>query len=197
MPTATRMSGGLAVASVSSIGNSMVKSTGTAMTDDRPRPKYGEYGPVAVPPVSPSAPTPAPTPMPRPVVAATLPPTRPAWDTFATTLLLMFGVFDVVTGFGQFSSLAHTLRAAYQSQGFPAFTSDDLANSMGTVINVARVVVLVAAIVVTLVMIRAGRRTFWVPLAGAVLSALIVIVCLVVVILNDPALAEYVSTRAG
>jgi len=151
------------------------------MTDDRPRPRYGEYAPVA--PALPVAP-----PV-EPVVA-------PRGDVVVTTLLLLLGVIDVVTGFGQFSDLGSALRATYASQGFPAFTADALANTMGIAINIARVTLLAAAIVGSLLLVRLGRRAFWVPLVGAAVAALVVIVCVLVVILSDPALAHYISTQS-
>lgn len=161
------------------------------MTDDRPEPRYGQYAPL--PPTPESPPT-------GPEPAAALPAVqapRRTWDVVLTTLLLLLGVIDVVSGFPQFAGLAATLGTVYASQGFGTFTSDGLAATMGIAINVARVVVLAAAIVVSLLRIRANRIAFWVPLAGAALAALVVIVCVLAVILQDPALAEYVAKQSA
>ncbi|CAN5279557.1 hypothetical protein BH11ACT4_BH11ACT4_20170 [soil metagenome] len=160
------------------------------MTDERPRPRYGEYAPI--PPAG--APLPPPPPTVEPVAPAAA---RRPGDVFITTALLMLGVIDVVTGYSQFTNLADTLRATYAAQGFPAFTSDALANSMGTGINIARVAILVVTVIVSLLRIRLHRRAFWVPLAGAGLAALVVIVCVLVVILHDPAFAQYVATQSS
>jgi hypothetical protein len=158
------------------------------MTDPRPEPKYGQYGPVPIP-VEPAPPVAA-----EQVVA---PPARRTWDLFVTTALLMLGVVDVVTGFEQFSHLADALRAAYASQGFGVFTSDELAASMGIVINVARITVLVAAIALSLLRIRRGRRAFWIPLVGAAVAGLVVVTCVLIVVLNDPALAAYIANQSA
>lgn len=153
------------------------------MSDDRPRPKYGEYGPV--PPVAVAPATPATPDAARPRTG----------DIVLTTLLLLLGVLDVVGGFPQFADLAGTLRQTYAAQHFPAFTSDALANDFGFAINIARVVVLVVVVAGSLLRIRLRRRAFWVPLAGAAVSAIIVIGCVLAVILMDPAFAQYVSTQ--
>ncbi|MCU1579113.1 MAG: hypothetical protein JWP19_1317 [Rhodoglobus sp.] len=158
------------------------------MTDSRPEPKYGQYGPTPIP-VEPAPPIAA-----EQVIA---PAPRRTWDLFVTTALLMLGVIDVVTGFGQFTHLADALRAAYAAQKFGAFTSGDLATAMGIAINVVRITVLVAAIVVSLLLIRRGRLAFWVPLAGAAVAGVFVVACVLIVILSDPALAAYVANQSA
>jgi hypothetical protein len=156
------------------------------MTDDRPQPKYGQYAPLT---------TPAPAPQPPAPIGVARPPRT--WDLLLTTALLLFGVYDVVTGFDKFSNLADALRSVYTAQGYGTFTSDDLASSMGLAINVVRIVTLAAAVLVSLLLIRAGRRAFWVPLAGATFAGLFMIIGLFVVILGDPAFAQYVASQTA
>ncbi len=64
---------------------------------------------------------------------------------------------------------------------------------MGLAVNIARITILGFTILVSLLRIRAGKIAIWVPIAGAVLAGIIVIVGLLVVIMQDPALAEYVQ----
>jgi len=159
------------------------------MTDDRPRPKYGEYGPVI-----PTAPVvAAPTPPPAPVAAPAPNRTR---DIVITTLFLLVGVYDVVTGFSGFASLGAALAQAYEVQGIPGFESRTLADQVGVGINIAKSAVLVLTIAVSLLFIARHRRAFWVPLAGGVLAFLIVSVCVLVVILQDPALLAWAGTQS-
>lgn len=161
------------------------------MTDPRPRPKYGEYS--DVPPV--------PVPVPDPVIsepAVVAPPLAPrrTWDVVLTTMLLLFGVWDVATSFGRFSNLAPFIRDAYEAQGIGIFTSDSLATSMGLVINIGRVILLVVAIIVSLRLISRHRLSFWAPLGAGVAAGLLVVVCLAIVVLGDPALAAYANSQA-
>ena len=158
------------------------------MTDDRPRPKYGEYAPI--PPVVAAPVTPV-APVVPPVAARTATP----GDVFVTTLLLVIGVVDVVGRFSLYADLGTQLQGVYSAEGFPAFTSIALANNIGVALNIARVVVLVGTIVAALLRIRRGRRAFWVPLVGAGIAFVILIACLLAVIIADPAFAQYVATQ--
>ena len=187
------------------------------MTDDRPRPKYGEYAPIgSVPPTAATAPPIAETAHAAPAapaattdpVAATAPikpavsapDARPAkrrtWDVALTTALILVGVFDVVGSFSRFGALAATLRELYVQQGLGTFTSDGLANDMGLALNVTRVVMLVAAIGFGLWRLGHQKIAFWVPLAAGALAFLVVVVCLLVVVVTDPALAEYAMRQS-
>lgn len=158
------------------------------MTDNRPEPKYGQYAPI--PPALPDAAPPTISAVAQTGQAA---PARRTWDVAMTTFFLLLGVADVVTGFSTFANLADGLRAAYAAQGYPAFTSDALATTMGLALNVSRITILAVTILVSLVRIRGGKVAIWVPIAGAVLAGIVVIVGLLVVIMQDPALAEYVQ----
>ena len=196
------------------------------MTDDRPRPKYGEYAPAGS---TPSATTPdstadttrdtpagatrdipaetaplttgdtaAPTP---PIDAAPEAAAEPAgkrrtWDVALTTALILVGVLDVVGSFARFGDLAASLREIYDQQGIGAFTSDQLADDMGLAINVTRVVLLIAGIGFGLWRLGRRRIAFWVPLSAGALAFIVVGVCLLVVVITDPALAEYTMQQS-
>ncbi len=157
------------------------------MTDSRPEPRWGQYADVPPPPPEPVLPPPV-APAPRP---------RRTGDIVLTTGLLLIGVIDVVRGWGYYSSLAATLRELYELQSFPPFTSDALANSVGFATNIIRLVILLVAIAVSLSLIARGRRAFWVPLAAGALAALVLVLLLLVVMLQDPALVEYVQQQSG
>lgn len=161
------------------------------MTDDRPRPQYGEYAPAGyVPPSTvpePEAQKPA---EPAPAPARSPQRTR---DVVLTTVLILVGVLDVVGGFGRFANLAASLREVYVQQGLGTFTSDALANDMGIAINVTRVVLLAAGIGFGLIRLARHKTAFWFPFAAGVLALLVVVVSVLVVIVIDPALADYVT----
>lgn len=122
---------------------------------------------------------------------------RRTWDVVLTAMLLLFGVWDVVTGYPRFAELDVALGSAYEDQGIGVFTADSLAISMGLAINIGRVVLLVVAIVVSLRLIARRQLSFWAPLGAGVVAGLLVVVCILVVVLGDPALAEYAMRQAG
>ena len=173
------------------------------MTDPRPEPRWGQYAPT--PPGSPSAavlpePVGPAVDLPPPVAATVVASSRARsslFDVAATVALLGLGVIDVVSGIGQYADLAPALREVYTQQGFGEFTSDALALTVGLIINIARSVILAVTIVVSLVFISRRRRAFWIPLVGAALAFLTVVVCLVVLMASDPALASYLEGLRG
>lgn len=157
--------------------------------DPRPQPRWGQYA--DVPPPAPQYPPPSiPEPPPAP---------RLTGDVVLATLLLLIGVYDVVAQWPLYTSLGSALREAYELQGFGEFTSIALADSLGTILNVVRAGLLVVAIVWSLVRIARHRRAFWVPLGAGVLAAVIAVGFLFAIMLQDPALMEYVqqSTPTG
>lgn len=157
------------------------------MTDPRPEPKYGQYGPV-VPPVAETPPLPPPP----PPVAVQANRTR---DVVITTILLLVGVFDVVTAFATFADLGPSLSLVYKQLGIEGSVSATIAAPYGVAINIVRIAVLVVTIAVSLLLIARHRRAFWVPLAGYVLAGLVTSGLVVALMLNDPAyqawLAQY------
>jgi hypothetical protein len=165
------------------------------VTDDRPEPRYGQYAPV--PPGAETPPAPPanepPIPMPPPLAARADAPRR-TWDVVLTTLLLLFGVYDVVTGFDTYADLSAPLRAVFEQQGIGDFTSDALAAQLGVWLNVLRVALLAVAIVVALVRISRNRVAFWAPLGAGVLAVLATLVAAVVLVVNDPAFTAYLGS---
>ncbi|MGX5682537.1 DUF6264 family protein [Schumannella luteola] len=155
--------------------------------DPRPQPRWGQYA--DVPPPAPNYPPPS---IPEPPA-----PPRRTGDIVLTTVLLLVGVYDVVAQWSLYASLGAALKDAYTVQGFGEFTSIELADSMGTVLNVIRAVLLVAAIAWSLVRIGRGQRAYWVPLGAGVLAGLIAIGFMFAIMLQDPALLEYAQRTAG
>lgn len=159
------------------------------MTDDRPKPRWGEYADPArldsyPPPTAPLPPEPAATDEPRP---------RRSRDVIITTALLLLGVWDVVAAWSQYQNLGGALREVFELQGLGEFTSIEYANETGSWINIARAGILVLAIVGSLLLIARGRLSFWVPLTGAVLAGIVVFALVTAVVLSDPAWVEFLE----
>jgi len=167
--------------------DAFANSTGSAMTepDNRPRPQYGEYAPIA--PVAERWPAPeAPT-----MVEA--PPVNRTRDVVVTTVLLLLGVFDVVTSFATFADLGMALSQVYAQLGIDGTVSAALAAPYGLAINISRVGILAITIVVSLLLIARHRRAFWVPLAGFAVAGIVSSVLIIVVMSNDPAYQAWLA----
>ena len=116
-------------------------------------------------------------------------------DVVITTVLLLIGVVDVVTGFATFADFGPSLTLVYRQLGIDGTASSAIAAPYGVAINAVRIAVLAVTVVVSLLLIARRRRAFWAPLAGYVLAAIITSVLVATVMLNDPAyqawLAQY------
>jgi len=161
------------------------------MTDERPRPQYGEY---ATPeqqraaggtPVAPQQPRP-----PAPQAPAAQP---WRWDRILSILLLAYGLYSVITGVYQFRDLSGLLDQIYQLEGVGTFTPTALSAALGIVIVVSQIVIYIATLLITMTLLRRRRLSFWVPLVGGALAGLVVTVCLLVLMGSDPAFIAYVG----
>jgi hypothetical protein len=85
----------------------------------------------------------------------------------------------------------------YRIQGFGDYTNDALAAPLGVVINVVSVLLLVAAILLSLRQLRSGRVAFWIPLVAGATTLLVTGVLLVVAMLADPAMPAYLEGPAS
>jgi hypothetical protein len=152
------------------------------MTDQRPQPKYGEYGEVANP---------------APPAQMSWPPPQPAkrrtWDLVLTVGLLVIGVYNVTRTIAGMASLGSTIATVYDQQGIGTFTSYELASQIAVTLDVASIILLVVAIIVSIARLRRNRIAFWVPLTAGVVNALVAVVGVLVVMLSDPAFSAYVN----
>lgn len=171
------------------------------MTDQRPRPQYGEY---ATPeqqaaamgqPASQPAPqlpvTSAPPPYRQRPIAVVAPSRR--WNVLASFLLLAWGLYSVISGLFQYSDLGGFIDQVYRMQGIGRFTSTQLATTLGIVINVSNVVLYLLTVFLTIRLLRRGRPAFYVPLIGGIVAGIVGAVCLAVLMLGDPAFIAYVN----
>ncbi|WP_213813777.1 DUF6264 family protein [Glaciihabitans sp. dw_435] len=192
------------------------------MTDPRPAPQYGEYATpleqakamgldaVPVPEV-----TDAPAGVKRqPESSASLARTAPAslavagtrprrgWDLGLTVALLTFGAYSVISTYAQYADLTTTLNYAYTLMNqmnmsgtkLGAYTSVDLARTIGIALNATQIVVFVVTALVSILLLRRNRIAFYVPLIGAALTVIVTIILMFVALTGDPA---YMATFSG
>jgi len=176
-----------------------------APRDPRPRPRYGEYAPegwvspVPVPEKTELQGTEASSP---PAQAG--PPARPATpgalstgrrvDRVATLVLLGLAVYNVVGNLVLVPRFSSTLLDMLRTGGYDVstFTSQEALQQAGAVIAVVSLVVLVATLWWSVRRLRAGRLTFFVPLAAGVLVTIVQVVAVFAVFWGDAAFVQSV-----
>jgi hypothetical protein len=178
------------------------------MTDQRPQ--YGEIATLeeqrraaGLPPLDevPAAGIGAPTGQPAhtdgaPTGSAAARP-RPV-DRFVTIALLAYGLVNVVmTGLSylDFSTAMNQMMDVLGVDG--EFTNFAQGRTWGTV----AAIVLAAGWSITAFFsirrLRTGKRSWWVPLAGAAVTLLVASVCASIPLMNDPAFIDFVAKTAG
>jgi hypothetical protein len=195
------------------------------MTEERPRPEYGEYATpeqqhAAKRTDEPFVPVAAPTPVgqsssvgdqswPGPLVAPqrpqsptqTPPPAavvqKPArrWDLIVSAGLLGYGLFSVISGFPVYADPVTLLNQIAQLQGLGHFSPSALATALGIVINATSAVIWVVTAAITYRLLRRGRLAFYVPVIGGVLVAIVGAVCMLVIMLSDPSFIDSMTKR--
>ncbi|HEX4444716.1 MAG TPA: DUF6264 family protein [Galbitalea sp.] len=154
------------------------------MTDDRPRPQYGEYatpeqqaeamGHKYVPP----APEPT-TPAPDTTVAPAYLNRQPGYaNRFLTVFLLAIGALSLFSNVPAYLSLASTLRTAMAASGTSSASVPSSVNTAGVPILIANVVIYVATLLFSVVMMRRGRTSGYIPVVGFLLFVLVAAILL-------------------
>lgn len=116
------------------------------------------------------------------------------WDVVLTATLLLFGVVDIINTFSTVGNLGPILREGLAAQGVDSFTSDAIAAEAGGVANIVRVSVLILTIVFALIQIQRKRLAFWIPIVGATIAGIALMVAIFVAVLSDPGFIEYVES---
>jgi type III secretory pathway component EscS len=185
----------------------------------RPRPQYGEYAsaeeqrarirepqppfapPAASAPSTPSTSGPAPqAPPPLPTWGAPSPvaPARHPHpiDRIVTIVLLAWGAVNVVYSAISYANLPAFAAQAYRIMDVQGeFTNLAAGRLWGVIAAVALVVGYLVTLMLAVRNLRRRRLAWWIPVVGAVVTFLVVYVCLAIPLLGDPAFMQYVSSR--
>ena len=115
-------------------------------------------------------------------------------DRIAAVALLAFGFFNVVTGIPGWLRLPDSLQLAYDQLGVGEYEAVELASAIGIAALVTQIVLWLAALGITVALIRAGRVSWWVPLAAGVIAIIATSVLIGIAIMSDPGFAASLTT---
>jgi hypothetical protein len=193
--------------------------------DERPKPQYGEYatpeevaearGPLPVEPTDPVSRLAAPIASPLSARAAkagnrptpglsSAPPPRGApvaarhprqANNLITVLLLVVGIWNTVTSIPSYLDFGTVLTQGVAVAGYGTVTFGTAAHTAGIVLLVISCLLLIAAVGVSLQLIRSGRRSIWVPVVAAALYLVASLVVMTVVVANTPALLHVLQNQ--
>jgi hypothetical protein len=167
---------------------------------DREQPRYGEYAtpeeqrarighPVhdaPAPTAAPPAPTWGAAGVPQPVR------TQHPVDRIVTIALLVYGAVNVALSLVSFLDLPAVADMTYRMMGIAGtFTDTPAARVWGVIAAVVLVLGYAATAWLSVRTLRRGRRAWWIPVVGAILTYVVVSVCVSVPLMADPAFLGY------
>lgn len=120
-------------------------------------------------------------------------PTRSA-DRVITVALLAYGLFTVLTAIPQLLDFAGFAKTWMQVAGLDAeFTNHAAGATWGRIGAAVFGAGWLLTAVLSWMSLRARRMSWWIPLLGAIITFLVVSVCMAVPLLGDPAVADFVG----
>lgn len=124
---------------------------------------------------------------------------RPSFgDRFLTYVLLGFGLYNVVDMIQNAISGGALMRESSSSLGASeAQMVQAMPNWLWTAIAISYVVVWLGTLVAALSAIRAGRRSFWIPVTGAVVAVVLVIALMAIAVGQNPDMLNNLPTPTG
>jgi hypothetical protein len=177
----------------------------TPPEDNRPRPQYGELAPEGwswTPPKSdagipavPAAPASASSAPPvAPTADSALLATRaPGWDRPVTLGLLIFGLLATFFSISVLGALPDALQMLYTQQDLGTYAADAAVAGLIMAGRIVEVGIWLASAVVSTLLMTKGRRAFYVPLIGGVVSIITIFVFISAVLATDPTLLDSVN----
>lgn len=178
---------------------------GTPPEDNRPKPQYGELAPEgwswtppkddAGIPAVPAAPGSASSaPLVAPAADSALRASRaPGWDRPVTLSLLIFGLLATFFAISVLGALPDALQMLYTQQDLGTYTPDAAVAGLIMAGRIVQAGLWLATAVVSILLMTRGRRAFYVPLIGGVLSVIAIFVFISAVLTTDPTLLDSVS----
>lgn len=116
-------------------------------------------------------------------------------DRLVTFALLGFGLFNVLTTAWSYLDLPRVMTETMKILGIEGeFTNFAQGRLWGTIAAVVLVTGWVITTIIATRRLRAGKRAWWVPIAGAVATLTVVSVCVMVPMTGDPAFLAHVDS---
>lgn len=180
----------------------------------RPRPQYGEYAseseqrahireplplpvpPVEVPPHASAERTNGGIPA---ASAAAVDPARAArqTDRVITIVLLAIGALNVVTSFFSFLDFAAMVDRSYAMMGVDgSFTNYAAGKLWGLIAALALLAGYIITVVIARARMKANKAAWFIAIGGAVVTYVVLMACISVPLMSDPAFVDYVLNSA-
>jgi hypothetical protein len=184
---------------------------------ERPRPRYGEMAPdgwswkppqpdelpggagnSAAPPPPPPGPPASPAQPTGQAPWTTMPaqPTTsraPGWDLAVTVSLIVVGLLGTFLAILVLAATPQAVQQLYTQEGLGAYTPAASVPGVVTAGSITLAGVWLASTIVAILLMTRGKRAFYVPLIGGVVSFVTIFAFMIVILTTDPTLFDYFS----
>lgn len=114
-------------------------------------------------------------------------------DRIFTLALLALGFLNVVLTVPGLFDLSSTINATFQQMGVGSFTPTPLAHALGIGLAVFYVAAWIGTLLLTMLRLRTGRVSFWIPLVAGVVVTLVSMIVFLILFLGDPSFVAYMT----
>jgi hypothetical protein len=122
-------------------------------------------------------------------------PSQRGVDRAVTLALLAIGAFNVVFTAISYFDFASLANQAMDILGVPGeFTNLEAARLWGPIAAIVLIVGFVLTALLTSRSLRKNRLSWWIPVVGAIVTYIVVYICIAIPLLGDPAFIEYATT---
>ena len=127
--------------------------------------------------------------------ATQIPRANKTTDRIATILLLAAGAMGALNLAEAFMNLDKTFAQIYDLYDLGTFNAPEWFGVLGTVGWISVLAVYALTLIISVQFMQRGRLAFWVPLAGATLSFILVTILMMIAVSSAPELIEYMQTN--
>ncbi|MFK3676110.1 DUF6264 family protein [Microbacterium sp. NPDC090218] len=118
-------------------------------------------------------------------------------DRFATIALLAYGLVNVVVTGLSYLDLPTVMNETMKILGIDGeFTNFAQGRTWGTIGAIVLAIGWMITAALSIRRLRRGRLTWWLPIVGAIVTGILVSMCIAVPMMSDPAFVAYLTTVA-
>lgn len=118
-------------------------------------------------------------------------------DMIASIVLLVVGFFSTLIAILNALTLTTQIQALYEENGLTGAYEPTVGATVAVIVIIASHLILLAiAAIVTALLIRKRKPSFWVPLVAGVLAFVIFFGAIIAVMLSDPALVDAITQQS-
>ena len=117
-------------------------------------------------------------------------------DRIITIALLAFGALNVITTFFSFQDFAAMVDRSYLIMGIDgSFSNFESGKLWGTIASLVLLAGYVGTVIIARGRMKANKTAWWVAIAGAVVTYVIIMACISVPLMSDPAFVDYLVSN--